>query len=45
MEKQEATFAEQAEREIKNVLAFEPAQPDDDKRTWYSALFLMDYDI
>ena len=45
MQHQEFTFADQAEFEISNVLVFEPAVPDDDKATWYAALFLMDYEV
>jgi hypothetical protein len=43
MQQQEVTFEQQAEVEINAVLSFEPAAPDEDKATWYAALFLMDY--
>jgi hypothetical protein len=44
-EQTEMTFEENAEREINDVLSFGPTQPDDDKATWYAALFLIDYQV
>lgn len=40
---QPITFEQQAEADIEAVLCFDPAVPDEDKATWYAALFLMDY--
>jgi len=42
---QELTYSQQAEHEINSVLSFEPKIPDEDKASWYAALFLMDYTV